>query len=199
MKTNKAEIYKNAFRLFLQDNYEKVTVVKLEKVIGLSCRGIYHHTKDKLGLFKAVVDTYILEPHKVENKFVLAEDISLRDFLQAYIEGVERTMGYLSNELGVDSRVFAKYYFQFMFQAHKYYPGFTEKMDAVFEKDYQMWREVIERAKASGEIRKDIATEEIVDMFRMAYMGMSYALAFTTGLDTVRLKRQFEVVYRLLV
>lgn len=199
MKTNKAEIYKNAFRLFLQDNYEKVTVVKLEKVIGLSCRGIYHHTKDKLGLFKAVVDTYILEPHKVENKFVLAEDISLRDFLQAYIEGVERTMGYLSNELGVDSRVFAKYYFQFMFQAHKYYPGFTEKMDAVFEKDYQMWREVIERAKASGEIRKDIATEEIVDMFRMAYMGMSYALAFTTGLDTVRLKRQFEAVYRLLV
>lgn len=199
MKTNKAEIYKNAFRLFLQDNYEKVTVVKLEKVIGLSCRGIYHHTKDKLGLFKAVVDTYILEPHKVENKFVLAEDISLRDFLQAYIEGVERTMGYLSNELGVDSRVFAKYYFQFMFQAHKYYPGFTEKMDAVFEKDYQTWREVIERAKASGEIRKDIATEEIVDMFRMAYMGMSYALAFTTGLDTVRLKRQFEAVYRLLV
>lgn len=199
MKTNKAEIYKNAFRLFLQDNYEKVTVVKLEKVIGLSCRGIYHHTKDKLGLFKAVVDTYILEPHKVENKFVLAEDISLRDFLQAYIEGVERTMGYLSNELGVDSRVFAKYYFQFMFQAHKYYPGFTEKMDAVFEKDYQMWREVIERAKTSGEIRKDIATEEIVDMFRMAYMGMSYALAFTTGLDTVRLKRQFEAVYRLLV
>ncbi len=199
MKTNKAEIYKNAFRLFLQDNYEKVTVVKLEKVIGLSCRGIYHHTKDKLGLFKAVVDTYILEPHKVENKFVLAEDISLRDFLQAYIEGVERTMGYLSNELGVDSRVFAKYYFQFMFQAHKYYPGFTEKMDAVFEKDYQMWREVIERAKASEEIRKDIATEEIVDMFRMAYMGMSYALAFTTGLDTVRLKRQFEAVYKLLV
>ena len=36
MKTNKAEIYKNAFRLFLQDNYEKVAVVKLEKAIGLS-------------------------------------------------------------------------------------------------------------------------------------------------------------------
>ncbi|MDC2615588.1 MULTISPECIES: hypothetical protein [Bacteroides] len=39
MKTNKAEIYKNAFRLFLQDNYKKVTGVKLEKAIGL-CRGI---------------------------------------------------------------------------------------------------------------------------------------------------------------
>ena len=40
MKTNKAEIYKNAFRLFLQDDYKKVTGVKLEKAIGLSCRGI---------------------------------------------------------------------------------------------------------------------------------------------------------------
>lgn len=199
MKTNKAEIYKNAFRLFLQDNYEKVTVVKLEKAIGLSCRGIYHHTKDKLGLFKGAVDAYILEPHTAEKKFVYAEDISLREFLQAYIEGVERTMGYLSNELGVDSREFAKCYFQFLFQAYKYYPGFTEKMDAVFEEDHLMWQKVIERAKATGEIRKDIATEEIVDMFRMAYMGMSYALAFTTGLDTQRLKRQFDAVYRLLV
>ena len=198
MKTNKAEIYKNAFRLFLQDNYEKVTIVKLEKAIGLSCRGIYHHTKDKLGLFKGVVDMYILEPHKVENKFMYAEDISLREFLQTYIEGVERTMGYLSNELGVESKEFAKYYFQFLFQAHKYYPGFTEKMDAVFEKDHLMWEKVIERAKDSGEIRKDIATEEIVDMFRMAYLGMSYVLAFTTGLDTVRLKRQFDAVYQLL-
>ena len=120
MKTNKAEIYKNAFRLFLQDDYKKVTGVKLEKAIGLSCRGIYHHTKDKLGLFKAVVDTYIFEPHKVENKFVFAEDISLRDFLQTYIEGVERTMEYLSNELGVDRKECAKCYFQFLFQAYKY-------------------------------------------------------------------------------
>ena len=198
MKTNKAEIYKNAFRLFLQDNYEKVTVVKLEKAIGLSCRGIYHHTKDKLGLFKAVVDTYIFEPHKVENKFVFAEDISLRDFLQTYIEGVERTMDYLSNELGVDRKECAKCYFQFLFQAYKYYPNFVERMDAIFEKDQQMWRKIIDKAIASGEIRNDIATEEVVDMFRMAHLGMSYVLAFTTGLDTERLKRQFDAVYKLL-
>ncbi len=31
MKTNPAEIYKNAYR-FLQDNYEKVMVVKLGKL-----------------------------------------------------------------------------------------------------------------------------------------------------------------------
>lgn len=198
MKTNKAEIYKNAFRLFLQDNYEKVTVIKLEKAIGLSCRGIYHHTKDKLGLFKAVVDTYILEPHMAEKKFVYAEDSSLKDFLKSYIEGVENTMDYLSNELGVARKECAKCYFQFLFQAYKYYPGFAEKMDGIFEKDHQMWQKVIDRAVASKEIRQDIATEEIIDMFRMAHLGMSYVLAFTTGLDTERLKRQFGVVYKLL-
>lgn len=71
-------------------------------------------------------------------------------------------------------------------------------MDAVFEKDRLMWQKVIERAKASGEIRKDVETEEIIDMFRMTHLGMSYVLAFTTGLDTVRLKRQFKAVYKLL-
>lgn len=198
MKTNKAEIYKNAFRLFLQDNYEKVTVVKLEKAIGLSCRGIYHHTKDKLGLFKAVVDTYILEPHKAENKFVYGEDISLQEFLNVFIAGVDKTMDYLSNELGVDRKECAKCYFQFLIQAHKYYPGFAEKAEAIFEKDQLMWQKVIDRAMASGEIRKDIATEVIIDMFRMAHMGMSYAQAFSTGLDTGRLKRHFDAVYKLL-
>lgn len=198
MKTNKAEIYKNAFRLFLQDNYEKVTVVKLEKAIGLSCRGIYHHTKDKLGLFKAVVDTYIFEPQKVENKFGVTDDMSLRKFLQAYIEGVEKTMNYLSYELGVDRKECAKCYFQFLFQAHKYYPAFLEKVNAIFEKDHEMWQKVIERAMASGEIRKDIDMEEVIDMFRMTHLGMSYILAFTTGLDTERLKRQYDALYKLL-
>ena len=129
---------------------------------------------------------------------MFTEDISLRDFLQSYIEGVERTMDYLSNELGVDRKECAKCYFQFLFQAYKYYPGFAEKMDTIFEKDHQAWRKVIDRAMASGEIRTDIAPEEVVDMFRMAHLGMSYVLAFTTGLDTKRLKRQFDAVYKLL-
>lgn len=198
MKTNRAEIYRNAFRLFLQDNYEKVTVVKLEKAIGLSCRGIYHYTKDKLGLFKAVVDTYIFDPQKIENKFAYSEDISLQEFLNSYIEGVEKTMIYLSNELGVDRKECAKCYFQFLYQALKYYPGFVEKVDEISTKEHEMWKTIIERAMATGEIRKDIATEEIIDMFRMTHLGMSYILAFTSGLDTDRLKRQFDAIYKLL-
>ena len=71
-------------------------------------------------------------------------------------------------------------------------------MDAIFESDHQMWQKIIDRAMASGEIRKDIATEEVVDMFRMAHLGMSYVLAFTTGLDTKRLKRQYDAIYKLL-
>lgn len=81
---------------------------------------------------------------------MFAEDISLRDFLQTYIEGVERTMDYLSNELGVDRKKCAKCYFQFLFQAYKYYPNFVERMDAIFEKDQQMWRKIIDKAIASG-------------------------------------------------
>lgn len=119
-------------------------------------------------------------------------------FCKCYIASVEKTMDYLSNELGVDRKECAKCYFQFLFQAQKYYPGFVEKVDAIFEKDHRMWQRVIEQAMASGEIRKDIDTEEIIDMFRMTHLGMSYILAFTTGLDTERLKRQYDAIYKLL-
>lgn len=51
-------ILKEAFKLFLQRNVEKVTVPELERVTKLQRGVIFYHFKDKETIFKEVIAKY---------------------------------------------------------------------------------------------------------------------------------------------
>ncbi|MCD8165790.1 MAG: TetR/AcrR family transcriptional regulator, partial [Bacteroides sp.] len=76
---------KNAYRLFCELNYEKVTVPELEQATGISRGGIFHHTGNKQKLFIQVVDKYILGVHDPDTLFPLSTESTLIDFIHQYI------------------------------------------------------------------------------------------------------------------
>ena len=51
-------ILKEAFKLFLQKNVEKVTVPELERVTKLQRGAIFYHFKDKSAIFEEVIERY---------------------------------------------------------------------------------------------------------------------------------------------
>ena len=55
-------ILKEAFKLFLQKNVEKVTVPELERVTKLRRGAIFYHFKDKEAIFKDAVKQYFFPP-----------------------------------------------------------------------------------------------------------------------------------------
>ena len=55
-------ILKEAFKLFLQRNVEKVTVPELERVTKLQRGAIFYHFKDKEAIFKDAVKQYFFSP-----------------------------------------------------------------------------------------------------------------------------------------
>lgn len=55
-------ILKEAFKLFLQYNIEKVTVPELERVTKLQRGAIFYHFKDKEAIFKEAIETYFFSP-----------------------------------------------------------------------------------------------------------------------------------------
>ncbi|MFT0573948.1 TetR/AcrR family transcriptional regulator [Bacteroides thetaiotaomicron] len=57
-KNSRDLILKEAFKLFLQKNVEKVTVPDLEKATGVQRGAIFYHFKDKEALFVEVIDQY---------------------------------------------------------------------------------------------------------------------------------------------
>lgn len=72
-------------------NYEGVSLQMIAHSVGLTKTGIFNYYPTKLDLFIAVADRYLFHLQDPGNKFA-PSDGSLRDFIDKYIEGVERTM-----------------------------------------------------------------------------------------------------------
>lgn len=61
MKTNRDEILRNCFTVFVSKNYEKATITELSRACGLSRMGIHHYFPNKQTVFMAVADRYVFE------------------------------------------------------------------------------------------------------------------------------------------
>ena len=201
MITNREEVLENALRVFAKMNYEKASLVTIAKACGLSKWGLIYYYPFKQDLFNAVVEKYIFAMQDPEQKFSF-EGGTLLEFIGHHVEGVERTMrrivGLLDDGNNPQGCSYNFYYFHLLMQVRQYYPDAQAKFAALFEKDRKLWRDNIERAKAAGEIRADVDTEETVAMFREVFYGLSYEQAFLSGLDTDELRRKLRFIYSLI-
>ena len=201
MITNREEVLENALRVFAKMNYEKASLVTIAKACGLSKWGLIYYYPFKQDLFNAVVEKYIFAMQDPEQKFSF-EGGTLLEFIGHHVEGVERTMrrivGLLDDGNNPQGCSYNFYYFHLLMQVRQYYPDAQAKFAALFEKDRKLWRDNIERAKAAGEIRADVDTEETVAMFREVFYGLSYEQAFLSGLDTGELRRKLRFIYSLI-
>ncbi len=201
MITNREEVLENALRVFAKMNYEKASLVTIAKACGLSKWGLIYYYPFKQDLFNAVVEKYIFAMQDPEQKFSF-EGGTLLEFIDHHVEGVERTMrrivGLLDDGNNPQGCSYNFYYFHLLMQVRQYYPDAQAKFAALFEKDRKLWRDNIGRAKAAGEIRADVDTEEAVAMFREVFYGLSYEQAFLSGLDTGELRRKLRFIYSLI-
>ena len=201
MITNREEVLENALRVFAKMNYEKASLVTIAKACGLSKWGLIYYYPFKQDLFNAVVEKYIFAMQDPEQKFSF-EGGTLLEFIGHHVEGVERTMrrivGLLDDGNNPQGCSYNFYYFHLLMQVRQYYPDAQAKFAELFEKDHKLWRDNIGRAKAAGEIRADVDTEEAVAMFREVFYGLSYEQAFLSGLDTGELRRKLRFIYSLI-
>lgn len=204
MKITRDELLMAAFKLFMSVNYEKASFSELGKMLGMSKAGIFNYYKNKQELFIAVVDKFWFNTQNPRNKFNETNG-TFAEFIDEYVNGVQRTMDMLGNLLGIDKNAidegkfsYHTQYFHFLFQVLQYDPHAKEKLQNLAANDYAYWHAAIQRAIDTGELRKDVDVEEAVVMFRQIYMGLSFEMAFTGGLDTRLLAKHLHAVYSLL-
>lgn len=202
MITNRDEVLENALRVFAKMNYEKASQVEIAKACGLSKAGLIYYYPFKLDLFVAVIDKYIFRMQMPENKFRLADAMSLAEFIDQFTADVNKTMQQVGrllddgNDPGGCSSNF--YYLHLLMQVRLYYPDVKEKMNSLFEEYYQLWNRVIRRAKESGEIKPDLDVEQTASTFQHIFFGMSFEQSFFSGLDVKELSRKLQFIYSLL-
>ena len=91
MKTNREEILQSALQLFMSMNYERVSLQMITRMVGLTKTGIFNYYPTKLDLFVAVADKYLFNAQDPKHKYE-ESDGTLSDFIDKYVDGVERTM-----------------------------------------------------------------------------------------------------------
>ena len=182
MITNREEVIDKAFGVFLRMNYEKASIITIAR-------------------FMAVVDKYVLQIHKPDNKFAAPAD-TLAEFIGQYVAGVDASMkriaGMVGDNLSPHDCSPNFYYFHFLSQVRMYYPGIRQKIERIFRQDYELWEKVIRKAKESGEIRSDTDVEKAAILFRQMFFGLSYEQAFLNGLNVEELEENFRHIYSLL-
>lgn len=201
MITNREEVIDRAFKVFLRMNYEKASLSTLAKACGVVKTGVVYYFPHKLDLFIAVADKYVIQMQTPANKFA-GSATTLAGFIEQYVTGVTDAMERivrLVKSCGDDNGCCPNfYYIHFLSQVRMYYPGIREKLEEIFRQDYEMWYQMVEKARGSGEIRKDVDVRKAAALFRQIFLGMSYEQAFLNGLNVKELKEHFDYLYLLL-
>lgn len=190
--TTKERIIEEAFKLFLNHNFEKVSIIDLEKAIGKTRGAIFYFFKNKEELFNEVVDTYIIKTQNPSDKFKFDTDISLEQFIYQYINGINTTM---SKMLSLSVVNIYKGYFTLYLQASRIYPNFAELMTKNFVEETNLWEKVIIRAVQNKEI-KEVNTRHYATIFRTCFLGLAFDRCLSYGLNTEELLAIYQDIYK---
>ena len=89
-------------------------------------------------------------------------------------------------------------YFHLFQQVRFYYPDGKHKLHEWMEKEFRLWCDVIGRSVGCGELPEEADIPEAAALFRQVFIGLSYQMSFSDGLDVGILRKRFLYIYGLL-
>jgi AcrR family transcriptional regulator len=194
MKATKEDIIKAAAKLFFSKGYEAATTTEIAVTSGLansSC--IFKHFKNKEEIYKHVVEKYVVRAQTPKQKFGDCTDLSLKEFIEEYVNKVEKTMTFLHDAIGAKNKTANKYFSFLLESADK-----EEESAKIFllfnNEEIGLWQIVIERAKETGEILPHINSFNMAKQFRYAFIGISYVFSVENGVSAEQIR---ETLYNL--
>lgn len=194
-ETSRQKILIEAFRLFATMPYDRVSFSVLERVIGISRGSMIYYFKNKEGLFKEVVKTYVYGTSSIK-AVPDAYKLSLCSFYNYFIEILkrEKEQMYDTGFMNMNEALM-----RIENSALSYIPDFKEQCTRWYEEDLQIWKSVAENAISSGEIRSQLDSISISYLYEDCYLGRAFEGVFTErGYDIDRLKQTYDYIYALL-
>lgn len=164
-------ILQEAYKLFLTNNVEKVTIEELERVSQKVRGTIFYHFKNKQNVFKSVVDEIFFPSLSIPvNIQEIIHTVSLRQFLELYKSPEKRAINQIQEIYHIDQPEMS--YYNFVFQAHRYYEDFDKRINNVMYSDIETWKTVIENAKKNKELSCNYSTKELIILFTSFVTGL---------------------------
>lgn len=197
-KNNRKEhLFNTAFKLFLTNSFEAVSISDIEDASGMTRGAISYYGKDKLGLFYNVIKHFLVDKQNLERKMKDLEYDSLHEFMEAYIQSVQETINSLRDICGPLTNG-SRAYMSFILQICEYFQDLNEAYLVNRNKELVKWIENLNKAKQTKEIKQDINVMATAKSFMNLFYGQSFLDALSMGLNTMELRLQFQNLYELI-
>ena len=139
-------ILSTAFRLFASENFEAVSMSRLEKTTGLSKGAFYHHFKSKEEIFIAAMDKFYFE----ETVPCELSDTCFKTFIDTRIKEIEAKAKALKSLLKLKKTGTSS--FGLMNTALLHYPDFAGMVKEKQNVEESIWESIIISAQKKGEL-----------------------------------------------
>ena len=198
-KSHKRELFRVAFKMFILKSFDGVSIPDIEKATGFTRGTIFHYADTKLDLFRQVVEYYVLERQDIERKIQVADDCTLRQFIDTYAKGVERTMELLHEIIGIDvpMRDCSRAYLNMASQVSVLLPEVHKAFLNAMAKEERLWIEVIGRGVESGELCSDVQPAILAKIMMSLFYGRAFQDSLIEGMDPKLLKEEMLAVYEM--
>jgi AcrR family transcriptional regulator len=195
MKDTKEHIVRTAFLLFLQKSYKAVTLKDIISATGLSNGAFYHYFKSKEQLHKEVIETYLFRMARKIYEYYPKS--SLWNFIQDTLNDAEEVHKKI-DEFLLDGCGYN--FLIFMFEAMRQFPEMKADVNRIHKMEFAAWVEIIEIAKAKGEIKDVLPTELIARMFIYVPDGSYLEFMIDGNIEKYKLahRRLWEGLYNML-
>lgn len=196
-KSHKRELFRVAFKMFILKSFDGVSIPDIEKATGFTRGTIFHYADTKLDLFRQVVEYYVLERQDIERKIQVADDCTLRQFIDTYAKGVERTMEALHEIIGMDvpMRDCSRAYLNMASQVSVLLPEVHKAFLNAMAKEERLWMEVIGRGVENGELQNDVQPTILAKIMMSLFYGRAFQDSLIDGMDPKLLKEEMLAVY----
>ena len=199
-KSHKRELFRVAFKMFILKSFDGVSIPDIEKATGFTRGTIFHYADTKLDLFRQVVEYYVLERQDIDRKIQVADDCTLRQFIDTYVKGVEQTMETLHEIIGMDvpMRDCSRAYLNMTSQVSVLLPEVHKAFLNAMAKEERLWIEVIGRGVESGELRSDVQPAILAKIMMSLFYGRAFQDSLINGMDPKLLKEEMLAVYEMI-
>ena len=196
-KSHKRELFRVAFKMFILKSFDGVSIPDIEKATGFTRGTIFHYADTKLDLFRQVVEYYVLERQDIDRKIQVADDCTLRQFIDTYVKGVEQTMETLHEIIGMDvpMRDCSRAYLNMTSQVSVLLPEVHKAFLNAMAKEERLWMEVIARGVENGELRSDVQPAILAKIMMSLFYGRAFQDSLVNGMDPKLLKEEMLAVY----
>lgn len=196
---NKERLYNSVLKVLLSSRqYNNVKIEDIEDVSGLTRGAIVYYNRNKNDLVRDVIEEFIFKKQNIETKLGDVQVENLREFIDLYIEKIKHTIEKLRIILDGMSENPFRGYMAVGLTAEYYYPNFSIKLREIFDKEVDLWLQVIKIAQEKGEIRSDYEALRLAEQFRYLFLGQAYTQALVEGLDPDHLKELYLDLYNLI-